>query len=1152
MKDSVGRVLVAGAGVSGIRSALDLARMGVQVLLIDRADHTGGLLSQLDTQFPSQGCGFCRGLPMVDRDRSSQSCLRKGFAHDNIEILLSTQIMSIEGEAGNFTVTLKQGPAMIDPERCIGCGQCEPVCPVETKDFFNAGMTRKKAVYLPVPQSFSNAWTIDSTACTRCGECVKVCPVDAIRLTGQDRERFKVLVVDDEAIVRESTREWLKEEGFFTAAADSGQKALELLAEGAEKEQPFSMMLTDIKMPGMDGVELLTRAKEISPDLTVIMMTAYAAVDSAVDAMKLGAMDYLTKPFDPDVLVAMTLEVFQEYEMAKARSETVDAVILSAGARLFEPERTKNAYGYGSLPGVVTSLELERMLSPAGPAGMDFLHPARERPLEKIAWFQCVGSRDVQDQAPFCSSACCMISIKQAVLVQKQARKSGRKVETVIFYMDMRTMGKPFEQYRQQARDEYGVRFVRARIHSLGETADSEHRRLMARYTDDGGALHEEGFDLVALAVGTRPGRQMEEISRANQIQMNAFGFVEPQAFSLVQTSREGIFAAGTVTGFNDISDSVVSASAAAMAAAKALSANGTPLWKPLDDHGPALLASLSRQIPQIGIILSFNEKMDEPGFKALKADLERDPDVVRVEAREEFDLDRLAEFVDKFKCNRLIIGLCRPREGSGLMKSLQKATRLPDRFIEVLDISRLDNARPHTRLSRALKVRVSRLKFFNPMPVESLAGQVPEPSALVIGGGIAGMTASRCMADAGFKVDLVEKGDALGGNLRWMAQTPLGHDIQAFLEDQVKKVESHENIMVYKNSAVEGAVAVPGGFTSFLSRKTSEPDAPDNFSVTHAVTLLATGGSQAPLPESDFTDGTPNAVTFTQEEFQKALTDGQVAPEKLDTVVMVQCSGTRTPATRNYCSRICCVRALKTALDLKEKNPDMMIFILYRDMMSFGFMEDLYTRAREKGVLFIQYEPDQPPRVDISPEGVTVTARDHVLNRPVQIQSDAVIHATGIEPDLPRGLAELYGAGLDEFNFFKEADYKFRPVDSMNYRVFSCGLCLKPSTIDESITQAQAAAARALQILGPERLRSGRVVAHTRTATCTVCEMCVNACPYAARSVDPIEDKIVIDPLACQGCGVCAAVCPSDSAILEGFTAQHMFDTIDQMIMDH
>jgi len=1156
MNKAIGKTLVAGAGLSGIRSALDLAETGYKVLLIDKSDHIGGLLCQLDYQFPTSKCGYCRMLPMFDRDSSSQYCLRKGLFHENIEILLSTQLMSVQGETGDLKVTLKQNLSLIDPSLCTGCGECERVCPVFADDPFNEGLTKRKAVCLPSPHSFSNTYTIDYTACTRCGECEKICPTEAIKFIDQERGKFRVLVVDDEKIVRDSMKEWLREEGFFVSTADSGQKALELM-----DDRPFNMMLTDIKMPGMDGVELLTKAKEKNDDLCVIMMTAYAAVDSAVDAMKQGALDYLTKPFDPDVLISMALKVYHEFEIAEARVEQVDALILSGGAQFFKPNLGKNPYGYGVLPGVVTGMEFERLISGTGPGPNlsigRLTHPKTGKLVRKIAWFQCVGSRDAQSGAEFCSTVCCMISIKEAILAKE---KFGQDIETTIFYMDMRTIGKSFDDYKLKAQNEYKVRFVRARIHSLNENFKKDNSDLVARYVDIEGNIHKDDFDLVVLATGQRPNKEMTELAIKNSIETNPWGFIETRPFSMIKTSKEGILSSGSLSGFKDISESVTCASAAALGACKIMHGAGR---QTIDSAGMGAadvgaadmnaLAILARENPRILTVLCScgNDLSQTLDFESLKLDLNRIPENQSVEIMDKLCMDEgwetLVDTIQKTNPNRLILGACLPCIQKQRMNKLGKESGLYPSLVETLDIISILKQYQDSqifqmsqRIKRELKALISKARFKNPVPGERVESN---QNALVIGGGIAGITAALSIADCGYHVDLVEKDDVIGGNLLWMDRTVDGLDIQVYLDEKIKELESHSQIMIHKKRRVKSVTQYPGEFVT-LFKKDDDPNEPGE-TIHHGVTILATGGSQAPL-EPDADD--PRQNELTQKEFEIALQDHKIDPEKLETIVMIQCSGTRDEK-RNYCSRVCCIRALKNALFLKSQNPDIQVYILYRDMMSYGFFEKYYSDAKKRGVIFFQYNSANKPVTQRHGDRVLVKTRDILLDMPVEIEADCVIHATGILPDLPKALADQYGAALDTFHFFKEADLKFRPVDSMNYRVFSCGVSLKPCTIEEAVASAEACAIRAIRILSHERLVSGKIVADTRTAICSMCEMCVDTCPYGARFVDSLEEKIVIDPAACQGCGVCAAVCPSGAAVLEGLDTRQMLDAIDMAL---
>lgn len=1144
MKKKTGTALVVGAGISGIRSALDLAEIGYGVTLIDRAPNMGGVLSQLDYQFPTNHCGMCKMLPLVDRDASSQYCLRKGLFHENIDIRLSTELVSITGEPGHFQVSLRQEPNFVDPARCIGCGECVKVCPVDVPDSFNAGLTQRKAIYLPVPHMIPNTYTIDMTACNRCGDCETICPTDAIRISGEIRKDFHILVVDDEQIVRDSIKAWLEDEGFAVDTAASGPEALNLLSK-----QAYQLMLTDIKMPGMDGVEVLQSAKADFPDLCVVMMTAYATVETAVEAMKTGAFDYLIKPFDPDVLIPMVFRIYQSLEAAQTPPMKVSALVLCGGTAYFDPAAGRNTFGYGLYPNVVTALEFERILSGTGPSQGRLIRPSDGKPIHKVAWLQCVGSRDMIINADFCSSICCMYAIKEALLTRKIGQD---KIETVIFYMDMRTFGKSFQRYRDRAEAEYGVRFERMRIHSI--FPDEKSGDLVLRYFNASGTCQDEIFNMVVLSVGQQPASGSAEFAEMMDISLNRWNFFQTEPFSPTRTNKDGILLGGGFSGLKDINESVIQASAAALSASRVIHSTGGGLAPEHMPEGP--LPDISQEPPRALIVVCtcgdvLSSLIDT---NKLARHFKSDPAVDRIVFLEQTctaaGWKDLVELVKKHQPNRILIGACLPYVYAKKIRELGRQMALNPILIEVVDtmpvvrstlekktFSENERSGFADKLSVILRMGLAKVKWADPTPVP----QVPiHQQALILGGGITGMTSALAIADHGFRVDLVEQEAMLGGNLHWLQHTLEGNSIKTFLEETVAKVEKHSHIQVHTRSRVLGSYGQVGRFYTTIEDEENGP-----MTLEHGVTILATGGKEAATTAYSY--GTSTAIV-TQMELEQKIHQNRLDSAQIGLVVMIQCVDSREEP-RNYCSRVCCATALKHALYLKRKNPDIAIYILYRDMMAFGFTESYYTKARKAGVIFISYDVAEKPQVMVTEESVQVTVREPIVRQEIQIDADLVVLGTGIVPTLNKDLAEVFGAAIDQDGFFEEAESKWRPVDSLKEGVFACGLAHSPRNITESIATAEAAAQRALRILSHKQMPTGNIVAKVHHSLCCLCERCIDACPYGARSVDLDLEKIRINAAMCQGCGSCATVCPNSASILEGFLDQKMFDVIDSAL---
>lgn len=813
------------------------------------------------------------------------------------------------------------------------------------------------------------------------------------------------------------------------------------------------------------------------------------------------------------------------------RLETVEvgAVILAPGYQIYNAKLSQE-FGLGRYPNVVTALQFERLLSASGPTGGHVQRPSDNTRPRRIAFLQCIGSRDQTHD--YCSSVCCMYATKEAIMAKEHAPDT----DVHIFMMDVRAFSKGYEEYYRRAEKRYGVKYIRCRISAVRE--DPLTHNLIVRYwSGDTGQLVEEEFGLVVLSVGMEISDSVKRLARDLGIELDPYGFCHTTLFDPLQTSRPGIYVAGPFHEPKDIPETVIEASGAAAAAARHLAPVRHTLTRQRQ-YPPE--RDVTGEEPRIGVFVchcgtNIAGYLDVPGVAEYARSL---PGVVHAEDNlytcSQDSIKQIIARIQELGLNRVVVAACTPRTHEPLFQDALRQAGLNPYLFEMANIRNQcswvhsDDWEVATEKAKALvRMAVARASALEPLtPIETSVTQ----AALVIGGGVAGMTAALTLADQGYPVYLVERNAELGGNLRHITALQDGSDPQAYLRDLIAQVSAHPRIQVYTRSTLVETDGFVGNFTSRLRRADgNETD------VHHGVIIVASGGQE--YRGSDYGYGSDPRI-ITQQELEVLLaTSPPPFSEKgaggLGHVVMIQCVG---PAER-YCSRICCAVALKNALRLKALQPDARVTILYKDLRVYGKKETLYTQARKAGVLFIRYDDAHRPEVIVG-DRLRVRARDPILGVDLELTPDLVVLSMPVVPaEGVHELAHILKLPVDADGFFLEAHVKLRPVDFASEGIFMAGLAHYPKLLDETIAQAQAAAARAATILShATRLASGSV-AQVDPAKCTGCLTCVRLCPFGVPVIRPdligvggIAGAAYIEPALCQGCGICASECPAQA----------------------
>ena len=928
----------------------------------------------------------------------------------------------MEGQAGDFKVTLEKKPRYITEDKCTGCATCMEYCPVEYPDKFNQEISQNKAVHIYFSQAIPLVAYIDQS-------CI-----------------------------------YLKEKKCR-------------ICEGVCKSNAIDFQQTSEK-----------------------------------------------------------LEV------------TVGAVLLAPGLEAFDP-RVKDEYGYGRIQNVVTSMDFERLLCATGPYEGEILRASDLRHPHKIAWIQCIGSRRVTPgDNSYCSAVCCTYTQKQVIL----AKDHDADAECTVFHNDIRSYGKDFEAFYQRTEKLSGTRFIRSYASIVGEDPETGHVRV--RYADGAGAV-EEAFDMVVLSVGLTPPADYRDLADKFGIELNSHGFCKTVSSNPMATSRTGIYVSGAFQSPMDIPESVFSASGAGSQCGEFLNFRRGKLareriYPPEKD--------VAGQEPRVGVFVchcgaNIGRVVDVPSVVEYSLTLDH-----VVHAQEQLfscatdSAQTIADTIREKGLNRVVVAACSPRTLEPLFRDTLREAGLNQYYVEMANIREhcsWVHAREKEEATRKAKdiTRMSVARVCCLQPLQEIDLPVNK-TALVVGGGIAGMTCALSMANQGHDVYLVEKNADLGGTARRIHFTLDGMDIQGFVRDLERKVYQHPAVHVYTDATITEASGYVG---NFVTRVSSERGVAE---IKHGAAVIATGAAEYKPTEYLYAE---DERVLTQLELGERIAGGDEKLLAAGNLVMIQCVGCRQP-DRNYCARVCCSHAVKNALKLKSLNPGMDIYILFRDIRTYGLMEDYYRTASEQDVKFIRFTPEDKPRVKaVVEEGrpvLQVAVTDPVLERELAIGADyLVLSAAVIAAEDNRALSQLFKVTLGPDDFFKEAHVKLRPVEFGTDGIYLCGMAHYPKHIPEAVNQAYGAASRVLALLSHETVTVSGAVCEVAEPKCIGCGACISACTYGAIEYRTTRQgrKAVVNPVLCKGDGLCNASCPTGAIYLKHFTDEDLLTQIDAAVGD-
>ena len=818
----------------------------------------------------------------------------------------------------------------------------------------------------------------------------------------------------------------------------------------------------------------------------------------------------------------------------------VGAIILAPGFDEFDPTPMK-CFGYGKFKNIVTSIEFERILSASGPFAGKIIRPSDGDVPVKIAFLQCIGSRDYNQGKSYCSSVCCMYTAKEAVI----AKEHMNQVNPTIFYMDIRAYGKDFDKYIERAQKEYGVRYIKSRISHIEE--DSISKDLILSYENELGKIIKEKFNLVVLSVGFNPPNDAKYLAEKFCIELNEFNFAKMDNLNPVQTSRPGIFACGAFTSPKDIPDTVTQASAAAGCINQLLYNKRNTL---ITEKTLPPEIYISGQPPRIGVFIchcgiNIGGYVDVPEVTRYASTL---PNVVLAD-RNLYTCSAdtqtiIKEKIKEYHLNRVIVASCTPRTHEPLFQETIREAGLNRYLFQMANIrdqcSWVHMHEPEKATEKAkdlVRMTVNKARDIQPLPRIKLK---VIPKTLVIGGGISGLVSALNFASQEYETYLIEKEKVLGGHARHIYTTLEGENVQDYLEDLIEKVHSNKFIHIYTEAEIENINGYIGNFKTIIKHGRNK----EKVEFNHGVIIVSTGAKE--YEPKEFLYGIDKRV-IKQSEFEKLLNASNEIT-KIKSIVMIQCVGSRNNA-HPYCSKMCCGEAIKNAIKAKELNPSVEVVILFRDIRTYGFKELYYRKARENGIIFLNYNEKFPPEVVTENNHLRIEITTPNLEKFV-VNSDLLVLSTGIvaPAEENRELAKMLKVPINEDNFYLEAHVKLRPVDFATEGIFVAGLAHCPKPIEDSISQANAVVSRACTIISKKEIETEGLVANIDVSRCTGCGMCVKNCAYNAIElvIDKRFGKVAsINQALCKGCGACSGNCRCSAIDILGFTGEQIYNMI-------